>query len=64
MLAADRGLQRDGETMSMIPTYVTSIPNGTEKVRPFIFALAFHSIFLIVSSKIEASIKFRFYHLA
>ncbi|KAI5778736.1 hypothetical protein EDC01DRAFT_783714 [Geopyxis carbonaria] len=27
----DVGLQNDGEDMTMIPTYVTSVPNGTEK---------------------------------
>ncbi|KAI5846181.1 hypothetical protein BZA05DRAFT_341948 [Tricharina praecox] len=27
----DVGLQNDGEAMTMIPTYVTSVPNGTEK---------------------------------
>ena len=45
MLAADRGLQRDSETMSMIPTYVTSIPNGTEKVRPLIFCPRLRQLF-------------------
>lgn len=29
---ADLGLQNDGEAMTMIPTYVTSVPKGTEKV--------------------------------
>lgn len=27
----DEGLQESGKTMSQIPTYVTSVPNGTEK---------------------------------
>lgn len=45
MLAADRGLQRDSETMSMIPTYVTSIPNGTEQVRPLILYPRFQQLF-------------------
>ncbi|TKA40486.1 Glucokinase, partial [Cryomyces minteri] len=27
----DEGLQKDGATMSQIPTYVTAVPNGTEK---------------------------------
>jgi hexokinase len=26
------GLQNDGQEMTMIPTYVTGVPNGTEKV--------------------------------
>lgn len=29
----DEGLQETGKSMSQIPTYVTSVPNGTEKVR-------------------------------
>lgn len=29
----DVGLQNDGQPMTMIPTYVTSVPNGTEKVK-------------------------------
>lgn len=29
----DEGLQRSGTEMSQIPTYVTNVPNGTEKVR-------------------------------
>lgn len=28
------GLSKDGATLSQIPTFVTSVPNGTEKVRP------------------------------
>lgn len=28
----DEGLQKDGTHMSQIPTYVTAVPNGTEKV--------------------------------
>jgi hexokinase len=32
----DEGLAKNGSTMSQIPTYVTAVPNGTEKVRmPF-----------------------------
>lgn len=27
------GLAKNGTTLSQIPTYVTSVPNGTEKVR-------------------------------
>jgi hexokinase len=27
----DEGLQKQGQTMSQIPTYVTAVPNGTEK---------------------------------
>lgn len=27
----DQGLQKQGQTMSQIPTYVTAVPNGTEK---------------------------------
>lgn len=30
----DEGLQKTGSTMSQIPTYVTAVPNGTEKVGP------------------------------
>lgn len=30
----DEGLQKDGTSMSQIPTYVTAVPNGTEKVLP------------------------------
>lgn len=26
------GLERDGTSLSQIPTYVTGVPNGTEKV--------------------------------
>lgn len=29
---ADEGLKENGTTMSQIPTYVTAVPNGTEKV--------------------------------
>ena len=29
----DEGLQKSGTMMSQIPTYVTAVPNGTEKVR-------------------------------
>lgn len=28
----DEGLKKDGATLSQIPTYVTGVPNGTEKV--------------------------------
>jgi hypothetical protein len=28
----DEGLAKDGGAMSQIPTYVTGVPNGTEKV--------------------------------
>lgn len=28
------GLEKNGTTLSQIPTYVTSVPNGTEKVCP------------------------------
>jgi hexokinase len=31
-LDSDEGLQKSGTTMSQIPTYVTAVPNGTEKV--------------------------------
>jgi hexokinase len=30
----DEGLEKTGTEMSQIPTYVTAVPNGTEKVRP------------------------------
>jgi hypothetical protein len=29
----DEGLRKDGTSVSQIPTYVTGVPNGTEKVR-------------------------------
>lgn len=29
---ADEGLEKNATTMSQIPTYVTGVPNGTEKV--------------------------------
>ena len=29
---ADEGLQKPKQAMTMIPTYVTAVPNGTEKV--------------------------------
>jgi len=32
LLSAEEGLQNVGSTMSQIPTYVTAVPNGTEKV--------------------------------
>lgn len=28
----EAGLAKDGTSMSQIPTYVTGVPNGTEKV--------------------------------
>jgi hexokinase len=28
----NEGLEKDGASMSQIPTYVTAVPNGTEKV--------------------------------
>jgi hexokinase len=28
----DEGLSEEGATLSQIPTFVTSVPNGTEKV--------------------------------
>jgi hexokinase len=30
---ADEGLEKNATTMSQIPTYVTAVPTGTEKVR-------------------------------
>jgi hexokinase len=30
---AEEGLAKNATTMSQIPTYVTAVPNGTEKVR-------------------------------
>lgn len=29
---ADEGLEKKGTELSQIPTYVTAVPNGTEKV--------------------------------
>ena len=29
----DEGLKKNGTNMSQIPTFVTAVPNGTEKVR-------------------------------
>jgi hypothetical protein len=29
---AAEGLEKDGTSLSQIPTYVTAVPNGTEKV--------------------------------
>jgi hexokinase len=29
----EEGLEKQGTTLSQIPTYVTAVPNGTEKVR-------------------------------
>ena len=36
LLTAEQGegLEKDGTSLSQIPTYVTGVPNGTEKVRP------------------------------
>ncbi len=31
-LTADEGLEKDGTSLSQIPTYVTGVPKGTEKV--------------------------------
>ena len=31
--AADDGLSKVGGTLQQIPTYVTAVPNGTERVR-------------------------------
>ena len=31
--STDEGLEKDGTSLSQIPTYVTGVPNGTEKVR-------------------------------
>lgn len=31
-LMIDEGLKKTGTEMSQIPTYVTAVPNGTEKV--------------------------------
>jgi hexokinase len=30
---SDEGLGKEGTTLSQIPTFVTAVPNGTEKVR-------------------------------
>ena len=32
----EEGLEKQGTTMSQIPTYVTAVPNGTEKVGGYI----------------------------
>jgi len=32
LIIVDEGLQKDGTSISQIPTYVTGVPNGTEKV--------------------------------
>lgn len=32
MKQMDEGLEKQGTTMSQIPSYVTAVPNGTEKV--------------------------------
>lgn len=34
----DEGLEKQGTTLSQIPSYVTSVPNGTEKVRLYSWA--------------------------
>lgn len=31
---SDEGLEKDGTSLSQIPSYVTAVPNGTEKVSP------------------------------
>jgi hexokinase len=31
IFSSEEGLQKVGSTMSQIPTYVTAVPNGTEK---------------------------------
>jgi hexokinase len=31
-IAIGEGLEKDGTSLSQIPTYVTAVPNGTEKV--------------------------------
>jgi hexokinase len=28
----DEGLEKDGQTLNQIPTYVTAVPNGSEEV--------------------------------
>lgn len=33
----DEGLTQDNTTLSQIPTFVTSVPNGTEKVSFLVF---------------------------
>lgn len=38
------GLSKHGATLSQIPSYVTSVPNGTEKVTPFFFIFTFDAI--------------------
>lgn len=35
----DHGLEEEGTTLSQIPSFVTAVPNGTEKVGPM-FLLA------------------------
>lgn len=34
----DEGLEKQGTTLSQIPSYVTAVPNGTEKVGPHLLA--------------------------
>lgn len=41
------GLEKNGTTLSQIPTYVTSVPNGTEKVCCLCDILFSSSILLI-----------------
>ena len=36
--STDEGLKEDGTLMSQIPTYVTAVPNGTEKVTAWYLA--------------------------
>lgn len=36
------GLEKDGTTLSQIPTYVTSVPNGTEKVCCLVIFFSLH----------------------
>ena len=44
-MCADEGLQKEGTELSQIPTYVTAVPDGTEKVRPptFFFLSTVHT---------------------
>ena len=39
----DEGLAHEGTTLSQIPTYVTSVPNGTEKVSEILLPLPHQS---------------------
>lgn len=47
------GLSKDGATLSQIPTYVTSVPNGTEKVS-FFFA-QFYFVFFFNNAAMSVS---------